>query len=100
MSVELVMLSNHHLCCTVLLLPSIFPSIRVFSSELSVHIRWPKYWSRGIRVGVFEVPQVLTFQVEKEVRKRHKIRKRFSLSYQPLFYLEGRPRILKEHQSL
>ena len=32
-------------CCTLLLLPSIFPSIRIFSSELAVHIRWPKYWS-------------------------------------------------------
>ena len=33
------------LCCPLLLLPSIFPSIRVFSSELALHIRWPKYWS-------------------------------------------------------
>ena len=46
MSVESVMPSNHLiLCCPLLLLPSIFPSIRVFSSESVLHIRWPKYWS-------------------------------------------------------
>src|SRR5574337_1307619 len=40
------MLSNHLiLCCPRLLLPSIFPSIKVFSSELALCIRWPKYWS-------------------------------------------------------
>ena len=45
-SIELVMLSNHLiLCCPLLLLPSIFPSIRVFSNELALHIRWPKYLS-------------------------------------------------------
>ena len=46
MSIELVMLSNHLiLCCPLLFLPSIFPSIRVFSNESALHIRWPKYWS-------------------------------------------------------
>ena len=41
--------SNHLiLCCPFLLLPSIFPSIRVFSSESTLHIRWPKYWSFSI----------------------------------------------------
>ena len=45
-SVESVMLSNHLiLCCPLFLLPSIFPSIRIFSDELTLHIRWPKYWS-------------------------------------------------------
>ena len=45
-SIESVMPSNHLiLCCLLLLPPSIFPSIRVFSSELALHIRWPKYWS-------------------------------------------------------
>ena len=44
-SIESVMPSNHLiLCCPLLLLPSIFPSNRVFSSELALHIRWPKYW--------------------------------------------------------
>ena len=46
MSVESVMLSNHLiLCCLLLLLPSIFPSIRVLSNESALHIRWTKYWS-------------------------------------------------------
>ena len=45
MSTELVMLSNHLILYHPLLLPSIFPSIRVFSNELAVRIRWPKYWS-------------------------------------------------------
>ena len=43
------MLSNHlTLCHPLLLLPSIFPSIRFFSNESGLHIRWPKYWSFGI----------------------------------------------------
>ena len=46
MSIKLVMQSNHLLLChPLLLLPSIFPSIRVFSNELILCIRWPKYWS-------------------------------------------------------
>ena len=46
MSTESVMPSSHlTLCCPLLLLPSIFPSIRVFSNESALHIRWPKYWS-------------------------------------------------------
>ena len=46
MSIELMMLSNHLILFRSLLLwPSIFPSIRVFSHELALHIRWPKYWS-------------------------------------------------------
>ena len=46
MSIESVMTSNHLILCHPLLLPaSIFPSIRVFSNESVLHIRWPKYWS-------------------------------------------------------
>ena len=45
MSIESVMPSNHLLCNPLLLLPSIFPSIRIFSNESVLHIRWPKYWS-------------------------------------------------------
>ena len=46
MSIELVMPSNHLiLCCTLLFLPSIFLSIKVFSNELALHVRWPKDWS-------------------------------------------------------
>ena len=49
MSIESVMPSNHLILChTLLLLPSIFPSIRVFSKESILHIRWPKYWSFSI----------------------------------------------------
>ena len=47
MSIELVMSSNHLILCCPLLLPSIIPNIRVFSSESVLHIRWPKYWSFG-----------------------------------------------------
>ena len=52
MSIELVMPSNHLiLCLPLLLLPSIFPSIRVFSSESARHIRWPKYWSFSFSIS-------------------------------------------------
>ena len=45
-SIELVMLPNHLIpCCPILHLPSVFPSMKVFSSELVLHIRWPKNWS-------------------------------------------------------
>ena len=45
MSIKSVMPSNHLILCCPLLLPSIFPSIRVFANESVLHIRWPKYWS-------------------------------------------------------
>ena len=52
MSIESVMPSNHLiLCCPLLLLPSIFPSIRVFSNESALHIRWPKYWSFSFNIS-------------------------------------------------
>ena len=52
MSIESVMPSNHLiLCCLLLLLPSIFPSIRVFSNESALHIRWPKYWSFSFNIS-------------------------------------------------
>ena len=52
MSIELVMLYNHLiLCCPFLLLPSIFPSIRVFSNESALCIRWPKYWSFSFSIS-------------------------------------------------
>ena len=52
MSIELVMPSNHLiLCCPLLLLPSVFPSIRVFSDELNLPIRWPKYWSFSFNIS-------------------------------------------------
>ena len=48
MSIESVMPSNHLILCHPLLLPSILPSLRVFSSDLALYIRWPKYWSFSI----------------------------------------------------
>ena len=52
MSIESVMPSNHLiLCCPLLLLPSIFPSIRVFSKKSVLHIRWPKYWSFNFNIS-------------------------------------------------
>ena len=52
MSIESVMPSNHLiLCCPLLLLPSIFPSIRVFPNESILCIRWPKYWSFSFSIS-------------------------------------------------
>ena len=52
MSIESVMSSNHLiLCCPLLLLPSIFPSIRGFSNESALHIRWPEYWSFSFSIS-------------------------------------------------
>ena len=52
MSIESVMPSNHLiLCCPLLLLPSISPSIRVFSNESALHMRWPKYWSFSFNIS-------------------------------------------------
>ena len=52
MSIQSVMPSNHLiLCCPLLLSPSIFPSIRVFSNELALHIRWPKDWSFNFNIS-------------------------------------------------
>ena len=51
-SIEPVMPSNHLIfCCSLLLPPSIFPSIRVFSNESALHIRWPKYWSFSFSIS-------------------------------------------------
>ena len=52
MSIKLVMTSNHLiLCCLPLLLPSIFPSIRVFTNESALCIKWPKYWSFSFSIS-------------------------------------------------
>ena len=52
MAIELVMLSNQFILCHPLLLPSsIFPSLRVFSSELALHVRWPKYWRFSLSIS-------------------------------------------------
>ena len=60
------MASNHlTLCRPLLLLPSIFPSIRVFSNESALHIRWPKYWSFSFNISPFnEHPGLVSFQMD------------------------------------
>ena len=65
MSIELVMLSNHLiLWCPFLLLPSIFPSIRVIATELALHIRWPKYWSFSFSISPFgEYSGLISFRI-------------------------------------
>ena len=56
MSIKLVIPSNHLiLCCPLLLLPSVFPSIRVFTKESVLHIRWPKFWSFSFSINHFNV---------------------------------------------
>ena len=66
MSTESVMVSNRLvLCCTLLLLPSIFPNIRVFSSESALHIRWPKYWSFSFSISPSnEHPGLISFRMD------------------------------------
>ena len=66
MSTESVMPSNHLiLCCPLLLSPSIFPSIRVFSNESVLHIRWPKYWSFSFRISPFNVYSgLISFRID------------------------------------
>ena len=66
MSIELEMPSHHlTLCCPLFLLPSIFPSIRVFSNESALHIRWPKYWSFSFNISPFnEHSGLVSFRME------------------------------------
>ena len=66
MSIELVMLSSHFiLYCALLLLPSIFPSIRVFSNESALCIRWPKYWSFRFNISPSnEHPGLMSFRID------------------------------------
>ena len=66
MSIESVMPSNHLvLCHPFLLLPSIFPNIRVFSSELALHIRWPKYWSFSFGISPSsEYSGLISFRID------------------------------------
>ena len=66
MSIELVMLSNHlALCHPLLLLPSIFPNIQVFSNESVLPIRWPKYWSFSFSIiPSKEHPGLISFKMD------------------------------------
>ena len=66
MSIEAVMPSNHLILCRPLLLsPSIFPSIRVFSNESALRIRWPKYWSFSFSISPYnEDPGLISFRMD------------------------------------
>ena len=66
MSITLVMPSNHLILCRpLLLLPSVFPSIRVFSNESALHIRWPKYWSFSFSISSSkEDPGLISFRMD------------------------------------
>jgi len=66
MSIESVTPSNHLiLCCPLLLLPSIFPSIRVLSNESALHIRWLKYWSFSFNISPSnEYPGLISFRMD------------------------------------
>ena len=110
MPIESVMPSNHlTLCRLLLLLPSIFPSIRVFSSELALRIMWPKYWSFDIspsnehnqlcavcamlchlsRVWLFVTPLTVTHQAPLSWILQPRILQRVAISYSRGF---SRPR--------
>ena len=66
MSIESVMPSNHLiLCCPLLLLPSVFPSIRVFSNDSALRIRWPKLWSFSFNISPSnEHPGLISFRMD------------------------------------
>ena len=66
MSIESVMPSNHLILCRPpLLLPSVFPSIRVFSNESALHIRWPKYWSFSFSISPSnEYSELVSFRID------------------------------------
>ena len=66
-SIELVMPSNHLILChPLLLLPSIFPSIRVFSNESAIHVRWPKYWSFSFNISPSNKhPGLISFSMDR-----------------------------------
>ena len=65
MSIEPVMPSNHLILCCPLLQPSIFLSIRVFTNELALRIRWPKYWSFSFKISPSnEHPGLVSFRMD------------------------------------
>ena len=71
MSVKLVMPSNHLILCHPLLLPSIFPSLRVFSNKSALHIRWPKYWSFPFSISPSTEYPAIEGGIEKLVHCDH-----------------------------
>ena len=86
MSIESVMLSNHFILCRpLLLLPSIFSSIRVFYSESAFHIRWPKYWSFSFSISPSSEHSGLIF---------------FRTDWFDLLSVQGTPETLLQYHSL
>ena len=85
MSIESVMPSNNLiLCCPLLLLPSIFPSIMVFSNESALYIRWPKYWSFSFSIGPLnEHSGLISFRIDQL----------------DLLAVQGTPKSLLQHHS-
>ena len=83
--IESVIASNHLILChPFLLLPSIFASIIVFSNELSLHIRWPKYWSFSFNVSPSnEYPGLISFRMD----------------WLDILAVQGTPKSLFQHQS-
>ena len=66
MSIESEMPSNHLILCCTLPLPSIFPSIRVFSNESALHIRWPRYWNFSFKIcRTNENPGLISFRMDR-----------------------------------
>ena len=85
MSIESVMPSNHLILCRPLLLPpSIFHSIRVFSNESVLRIKWPKYWSFSFNIGPFNGPRGLIS---------------FQMDWLDLFVVQGTHKSLFQHHS-
>ena len=97
MSVESVMPSNHLILCrSLLLLPSIFPSIRVFSNESVGCIRWPKYWSFTFSISPNEYSVLISFSIDwfdllavqetpKSLLQHH--RSKASILWHPAFFM-------------
>ena len=86
MSIESVMLFNHPiLCCPILILPSLFPSIRVFSNKSVLGIKWPKYWSFSFSISPFSEQSVLVS---------------FRIDWLDLLAVQGTLKSLLQHHSL
>ena len=83
MSIESIMLSNHLTLCHPLLLPSIFPSIRVFSNDLALHIRWPKFW---------------TFSFSRSLSNEYSVLISFRIDWFDIFTFQGALKSLLQHQ--
>ena len=85
MSIKSVMPSSHLILCRpLLLLPSIFSSIRVFSNESALHVRWPKYWSFSFNISPSnEYPGLISFRMD----------------WLDLLAVQGTPRSLLQHHS-